>query len=94
MFSTNSRDADHQPITLDFTEHEPVVIGKSIKRQLLITNHTAITAPFTVEAEYFTGYCPSQLDENSERYSTSCILILLYCFCINTKYYLQKIINF
>ncbi|XP_026105876.1 deleted in lung and esophageal cancer protein 1-like isoform X2 [Carassius auratus] len=66
---TYSSDADHQPITLDFTEHEPVVIGKSIKRQLLITNHTAITAPFTVEAEYFTGYCPSQLDENSERSS-------------------------
>ncbi|XP_016127301.1 deleted in lung and esophageal cancer protein 1-like [Sinocyclocheilus grahami] len=63
----NSRDADHQTITLDFSEHEPVVIGKSIKRQLLITNDTAITAPFTVEAEYFTGCCPSQLDENSER---------------------------
>ncbi|KAL1248695.1 hypothetical protein QQF64_022013, partial [Cirrhinus molitorella] len=65
----NSRDADPQPITLDFSEQEPVVIGKSIERQLLITNHTAITAPFTVEAEYFTGYCPSQSDENSERSS-------------------------
>ncbi|XP_043082399.1 deleted in lung and esophageal cancer protein 1 isoform X2 [Puntigrus tetrazona] len=66
---TNSRDADHQPITLHFTEHEPAVIGKSIKRQLLITNHTAITAPFTVETEYFTGCCPSQLDKNSKRSS-------------------------
>ncbi|XP_073686554.1 deleted in lung and esophageal cancer protein 1 [Garra rufa] len=64
-----SRDADHQPITLDFSEHEPVFIGKSVKRQLLITNHTAITASFTVEAEYFAGYCLSLLDENSERSS-------------------------
>ncbi|KAK9953364.1 hypothetical protein ABG768_017362 [Culter alburnus] len=64
-----SSDDNHQPITLDFTEHEPIIIGKSVKRQLLINNHTAIPAPFTVEAEYFTGYCPPQSDENSERSS-------------------------
>ncbi|ROK23379.1 Deleted in lung and esophageal cancer protein 1 [Anabarilius grahami] len=62
-----SSDGNHQPIILDFTEHEPIIIGKSIQRQLLINNHTAIPAPFIVEAEYFTGYCPSQSDENSER---------------------------
>ncbi|XP_051737688.1 deleted in lung and esophageal cancer protein 1 isoform X2 [Ctenopharyngodon idella] len=64
-----SSDDNHQPIILDFTEHEPIIIGKSVQRQLLINNHTAIPAPFTVEAEYFTGYCPSQSDENSERSS-------------------------
>ncbi|XP_056306524.1 deleted in lung and esophageal cancer protein 1 [Danio aesculapii] len=65
----NSGDGDHQPIILDFTEHEPAVIGKSVKRQLVITNNTAITAPFTVLTEYFTGDCPSQSEENSERSS-------------------------
>ncbi|XP_051538782.1 deleted in lung and esophageal cancer protein 1-like [Myxocyprinus asiaticus] len=65
----NSSNADNQPIKLDFTEREPVLIGKSVKRQLLITNHTAITAPFTVEAEYFTGHCPSQSADKSQRSS-------------------------
>lgn len=74
MFSIHSSDDNHQPITLDFTEHEPIIIGKSIKRHLLIINRTAIPAPFTVEAEYFTGYGPSQSDENSKRYSTYCII--------------------
>ncbi|KAI7792764.1 putative deleted in lung and esophageal cancer protein 1, partial [Triplophysa rosa] len=63
----NSDDAERQPITLDFTEQEPLLIGQSVKRQLLITNHTAVTAPFTVEVEYFTGSL--QLDENVQRSS-------------------------
>nr|XP_055038196.1 deleted in lung and esophageal cancer protein 1 isoform X1 [Misgurnus anguillicaudatus] len=59
-------EGEHHPIMLDFTEQKPVLIGQSVKRQLLITNHTAITAPFTVEVEYFTGV-PSQSSENLQR---------------------------
>ncbi|XP_062841946.1 deleted in lung and esophageal cancer protein 1 isoform X2 [Trichomycterus rosablanca] len=49
-------DVNEQPTILDFTEYEPVLIGISTIRQLLITNHTAIPAPFTMEVKVFTGH--------------------------------------
>ncbi|XP_056594485.1 deleted in lung and esophageal cancer protein 1 isoform X2 [Triplophysa dalaica] len=63
----NSEEAERQPIMLDFTEQEPLLIGQSVERQLLMTNHTAVTAPFTVEVEYFTGSL--HLNENAKRSS-------------------------
>ncbi|XP_060755864.1 deleted in lung and esophageal cancer protein 1 [Neoarius graeffei] len=53
--SATSDVPDEQPVVLDFTEDEPVLIGKPVKRQLLITNHTAISVSFIIEAEVFTG---------------------------------------
>ncbi|XP_053467700.1 deleted in lung and esophageal cancer protein 1 [Ictalurus furcatus] len=46
---------DEQPVVLNFTEDELAFIGKSSSRQLLITNHTAISASFIMEAEVFSG---------------------------------------
>ncbi|XP_047664680.1 deleted in lung and esophageal cancer protein 1 [Tachysurus fulvidraco] len=42
-----------QEVVLDFTKDEKVFIGKSVNKQLLITNHTAISASFLIEAEVF-----------------------------------------
>uniref|UniRef100_A0A8B9RPH8 Deleted in lung and esophageal cancer protein 1 Ig-like domain-containing protein n=1 Tax=Astyanax mexicanus TaxID=7994 RepID=A0A8B9RPH8_ASTMX len=49
-----------QSVILDFTEDQGVLIGKSVTRQLMVTNHTAIAAPFTMAANVFTGRCPLQ----------------------------------
>ncbi|XP_017573141.2 deleted in lung and esophageal cancer protein 1 isoform X1 [Pygocentrus nattereri] len=46
---------DQRPVILDFTGDDAVLMGKSATRQLMVTNHTAIAAPFTIEAEVFTG---------------------------------------
>lgn len=56
VFSAASDVPDEQPAVLDFTETEPVFIGKSAHRQLLITNHTAISSSFIIEAEIFSGH--------------------------------------
>lgn len=56
VFSAASDVPDEQPVVLDFSEDEPVFIGKSANRQLLITNHTAISASFIIEAEVFSGH--------------------------------------
>ncbi|XP_066498604.1 deleted in lung and esophageal cancer protein 1 isoform X3 [Hoplias malabaricus] len=64
-----SNTADQQPVVLDFTGDEPVCIGKSSTRQLMVTNHTAISAFFTVEAEVFTGRHPSQTVGKSQHRS-------------------------
>lgn len=55
VFSAASDVPDKQPVVLDFTEDELAFIGKSSSRQLLITNHTAISASFIMEAEVFSG---------------------------------------
>ncbi|XP_072544966.1 deleted in lung and esophageal cancer protein 1 isoform X3 [Salminus brasiliensis] len=58
--------AGQQSVILDFTEDKAVLIGKSATRQLMVTNHTAIAAPFTMEAKVFTGRCPLQSVKKSQ----------------------------
>lgn len=41
-------------LLLDFGSE--VAFKDIVKRQLILTNHTGISAPFKLEAEYFTGY--------------------------------------
>ncbi|NXX91171.1 DLEC1 protein, partial [Centropus bengalensis] len=41
-------------LLLDFGSE--VTLKDIVKRQLILTNHTGISAPFKLEAEYFTGY--------------------------------------
>ncbi|NXA35795.1 DLEC1 protein, partial [Eudromia elegans] len=41
-------------LLLDFGSE--VAFKDTVKRQLILTNHTGISAPFKLEAEYFTGY--------------------------------------
>ncbi|XP_034145187.1 deleted in lung and esophageal cancer protein 1 [Esox lucius] len=38
---------------------DDVLLKRPVTKQLVITNHTAICAPFTLEAEYFTGQASS-----------------------------------
>ncbi|XP_026871989.2 deleted in lung and esophageal cancer protein 1 isoform X2 [Electrophorus electricus] len=56
---------NQQPVLLDFTGPEAVLIGQSASRQLVITNHTAIPAPFAMEAKVFNGHCPLQSVKSS-----------------------------
>ncbi|RXM99899.1 Deleted in lung and esophageal cancer protein 1 [Acipenser ruthenus] len=47
---------DPSKLLLDFGAQ---LLNSKVKQQLIITNHTAIPAPFSVEAEYFCGRLPS-----------------------------------
>ncbi|TRZ01250.1 hypothetical protein DNTS_035733, partial [Danionella cerebrum] len=60
VLGVHSEDDGEKPISLNLSEHGPVFIGSFVTSQFLLNNRSAITAPFTVEAEYFTGFCPSQ----------------------------------
>jgi len=44
-------------LLLDFGSE--VALKDIVKRQLILTNHTAISAPFELEAVYFTGSSPT-----------------------------------
>nr|XP_015209756.1 PREDICTED: LOW QUALITY PROTEIN: deleted in lung and esophageal cancer protein 1 [Lepisosteus oculatus] len=54
---------DPSALVLDFGD---VLLKSAVKRQLLIINHTAISAPFSLEAEYFSGRPPSPPAVNSQ----------------------------
>ncbi|XP_041098949.1 deleted in lung and esophageal cancer protein 1-like [Polyodon spathula] len=47
---------DPSKLLLDFGTQ---LLNSKVKQQLIITNHTAIPAPFSVEAEYFCGCLPT-----------------------------------
>ncbi|XP_063062424.1 deleted in lung and esophageal cancer protein 1 [Engraulis encrasicolus] len=64
----DSTPSGDQPLVLDFGDE--VLQGKPITRQLVMTNHTTIPAPFTVEAEYFIGRPPAQSSEEAESRSS------------------------
>ncbi|XP_068002023.1 deleted in lung and esophageal cancer protein 1 [Melanerpes formicivorus] len=59
-----------QDLLLDFGSE--VNVRDIVKRQLILTNHTGISAPFLLEAEYFTG-C-SLAPEQGIHLSSGCIL--------------------
>ncbi|KAM3593795.1 uncharacterized protein V6R79_022034 [Siganus canaliculatus] len=48
---SNQDDKSSSTLLLDFGDD--VILTRAVTKQLLITNETAITAPFTIEAEYF-----------------------------------------
>ncbi|NXT57877.1 DLEC1 protein, partial [Pluvianellus socialis] len=56
-------------LLLDFGSE--VAFKDIVKRQLMLTNHTGISAPFKLEADYFTGY--SLIPEQE-----TCLLILFH----------------
>ncbi|XP_062426838.1 deleted in lung and esophageal cancer protein 1 [Rhea pennata] len=57
-------------LLLDFGSE--VAFKDTVKRQLILTNHTGISAPFKLEAEYFTGY--SLAPEQGLYLSPSCLV--------------------
>uniref|UniRef100_A0A8B9QQH9 DLEC1 cilia and flagella associated protein n=1 Tax=Apteryx owenii TaxID=8824 RepID=A0A8B9QQH9_APTOW len=64
---TDERQMLQSPCDLLLDFGSEVAFKDIVKRQLILTNHTGISAPFKLEAEYFTGYsltpeqglCPS-----------------------------------
>ncbi|XP_036377314.1 deleted in lung and esophageal cancer protein 1 [Megalops cyprinoides] len=64
---------DSSALVLDFGSD--VVLRKAVTKQLMITNHTAIPAPFHLEAEYFTGRptTPTPPGGADSRHQASCL---------------------
>ncbi|NXL85041.1 DLEC1 protein, partial [Alectura lathami] len=69
-------------LLLDFGSE--VAFRKTVKCQLVLTNHTAISAPFKLEAEYFTGYSPAPEP------SICLIVPIFFCFFTSSSGHLVK----
>ncbi|NWU64760.1 DLEC1 protein, partial [Pterocles burchelli] len=54
--ASNERQMLQSPCDLLLDFGSEVAFKDIVKRQLILTNHTGISAPFKLEAEYFTGY--------------------------------------
>ncbi|KAF7669259.1 hypothetical protein LDENG_00203330 [Lucifuga dentata] len=60
----SATDNQSSSLVLDFGDD--VTLQRPVTKQLLMTNQTAIPAPFTIEAEYFTCYAPSSSNPNDQ----------------------------
>ncbi|XP_043365668.1 deleted in lung and esophageal cancer protein 1 isoform X2 [Dermochelys coriacea] len=60
-----------QDLLLDFGSE--VALKSIVTRQLILTNHTGIDAPFTLEAEYFSS-CPVTTEEQGNNLSTASLV--------------------
>ncbi|XP_054479162.1 deleted in lung and esophageal cancer protein 1 [Anoplopoma fimbria] len=60
---------DQSPSTLLLDFGDDVILNRAVTKQLLITNQTAIPAPFHIEADYFTCHA-SKPNNQSEKRST------------------------
>ncbi|TFK04449.1 gamma-tubulin complex component 2 [Platysternon megacephalum] len=60
-----------QDLLLDFGSE--VALKSIVTRQLILTNHTGIDAPFTLEAEYFSS-CPVTSEEQGNDLSTASLV--------------------
>ncbi|NXS51408.1 DLEC1 protein, partial [Brachypteracias leptosomus] len=54
--TSDERETLQSPCDLLLDFGSEVAFKDVVKRQLILTNHTGISAPFKLEAEYFTGY--------------------------------------
>lgn len=66
VLSFSSTQDDENPSTLLLDFGDDVILKRAVTKQLLITNQTAIPAPFTIEAEYFTCHA-SKPDDRPEK---------------------------
>ncbi|KAM9337193.1 deleted in lung and esophageal cancer protein 1 [Symphorus nematophorus] len=64
--SVSSIPDDENPSTLLLDFGDDIILKRAVTKQFLLTNHTAIPAPFTIEAEYFTCHT-SKLNVQSEK---------------------------
>ncbi|XP_059900626.1 deleted in lung and esophageal cancer protein 1 isoform X2 [Gadus macrocephalus] len=62
--SSSSPDGHAAPLLLDFGDD--VVLRREVTLQMAITNHSAIAAPFKVEARYFKAHAPASSGSNSQ----------------------------
>ncbi|XP_044196282.1 deleted in lung and esophageal cancer protein 1 [Thunnus albacares] len=58
---------DQSPSALELNFGHDVILKRAITKQLLITNQTAIPAPFTIEAEYFTSHASKPNNQSDKR---------------------------
>ncbi|XP_041670632.1 deleted in lung and esophageal cancer protein 1 [Cheilinus undulatus] len=66
--SVGSSEDDENPSTL-LLDFGVVVLRRSATMQLLITNQTAIAAPFTVDVEYFTCHASKPNNQSEKRFT-------------------------
>ncbi|XP_031705648.1 deleted in lung and esophageal cancer protein 1 [Anarrhichthys ocellatus] len=58
---------DESPSTLLLDFRDDVVLNRAVTKQLLITNQTAIPAPFIIEADYFTCHASKPKKQSEKR---------------------------
>lgn len=58
---------DQSPSVSPLNFGDDVILKKPVVKQLLITNETAIPAPFYIEAEYFTCNDPKPSNQSEKR---------------------------
>ncbi|XP_023122061.2 deleted in lung and esophageal cancer protein 1 [Amphiprion ocellaris] len=60
-----SSSGSHSTVVLDFGDD--VILKRAVTKQLMITNQTAIPAPFTIEVEYFTCHASKSNYQSEKR---------------------------
>lgn len=78
------------PAVLDFTEDEPVLIGKSATRKLLLTNPTAISATFIIKTEVFSRHRSTGPVKNSKPGYDNRHAYVLYISSVYTHMYVHR----
>ncbi|XP_068588398.1 deleted in lung and esophageal cancer protein 1 [Cebidichthys violaceus] len=58
---------DESPSTLLLDFRDDVILNRAVTKQLLITNQTAIPAPFIIEADYFTCHASKPKNQSEKR---------------------------
>ncbi|XP_028289337.1 deleted in lung and esophageal cancer protein 1 [Parambassis ranga] len=58
---------DHSP-SMPLLDFGDVILQQAVTKQLLITNQTAIPAPFSIQAEYFTCHALKSQNQSEKRY--------------------------
>ncbi|XP_051267160.1 deleted in lung and esophageal cancer protein 1 [Dicentrarchus labrax] len=67
--SARSTSDDETPATVLLDFGGDVILKRAVTKQLLITNHTAVTAPFTIEAEYFSCHASKPHYQSEKRFT-------------------------
>ncbi|XP_034056329.1 deleted in lung and esophageal cancer protein 1 [Gymnodraco acuticeps] len=65
--SVCSPSGDESPSALVLDFGDDVILKRAVTKQLLITNQTAIPAPFTIEAEYFNCHASKPNNQSEKR---------------------------
>lgn len=68
VLSAAPEDESLQAVSLDFGDN--VKLTNAVTKQFLITNLTAIPAPFTIEAEYFSCSTSKSKEQLGKRYES------------------------
>lgn len=67
LFIFSSTPDDESPMTLLMDFGDDVILKRAVTKQFMITNQTAIPAPFCIEVEYFTCHALRSKGQSEER---------------------------